>query len=141
MEEELSRFTECTYARFLQRREEWIKINDEESQTALKTFQAIPHGFDLNSLAIQQSCFCYTCYRRFTDKSKLERAQKTKGKVVDCKADDLKTPSPQKKSMTTKITYSVAGLSTSIERRNKDILPPVCLICKKSKLFIIDKIN
>ena len=90
MEEELSRFTECTYARFLQRREEWIKINVEESQTALKMFQAIPDGLDSNSLLIQQSCFHYTCYRRFTDKSKPERAQKRKEKVVDCRSDDLK---------------------------------------------------
>ena len=109
------RFSDCTYARFLQRREEWIEINDKESQTTLKTFQAIPDGLDFKCLVIQQSHFHYTSYRRFTDKSKLERAQKRKEKVADCRADDLKAPSPQKKRMTSRITSSVAGISTSIE--------------------------
>ena len=118
IEEELSRFTAGTYARLLQRRKEWISVKDEASETTSKTFDSIPGGLDLHSPVVQQFRFHYTCYKRFTDKSKLEKAQKRKVQKVRLKCQ---VPSPRKRRTTTRTSSRLAGLSPPIKRRNKDV--------------------
>ena len=82
----LIQFTSCTFDRLKERRNEWIHLDGEQREIAEKS---------LEFLTIEQEQLCYEndsppffyhkeCYRRFTDKTKMERAA-TRLKKVDLK--------------------------------------------------------
>lgn len=142
VDERLTSFTECTYNKFLERREEWRSVFDNTNEVAVKSFEFIAEGLDFSSSEVQEASFHYTCYRRFTDKSKLERARKRKAKEIDTcdELSELINPDELGRKVNTRSSSSLVVEADENDGRSKDILPHICLICKKKTLYVSDKV-
>ena len=144
VEEILTSFTECTYNKFLERRDEWRSVLDATRKIAVKSFDHLPEGLDFLSLEVQEASFHYTCYRRFTDKSKLERARKRKAKYMDIsnhKLSESEFVVPEVSKVNTRSSSSLVVETDQNERRCKDVLPHICIICQKNTLYVNDKVS
>jgi hypothetical protein len=108
------------------------------TEVAKKLFEFIHETDDLNPENIAKTyCFHPACYRSFTDKSKLDRAKTTLTNAADRKrvADDnnqTNCPRPEKVTRTTRQSFSA---------RSSNVLPEICLICKRhGSIYITDKV-
>ena len=83
----------------------------------------------------------FNCYKRFTDKLLIDKAEKCASKTVlhSQSSDRIDTETSYIPSK--KITHqSLTSISTHAPRRNESVLPQECIICKHDK-FIKDMIS
>ena len=79
-----------------------------------------------------------TCYSRFTDKTKVERAVTRKlksaetheGEKLDETEDIPSTPSPKKRLRSSRGSAAISGVLS----RTASVLPDLCIICTKKDL-------
>ena len=138
---ELRELTSETVNRILERRKEWLSLPSSYkafTEVAKKSFEFIHETDDLNPENIAKTyCFHPACYRSFTDKSKLDRAKTTLTNAADRKRvadDNTQTicPRPEKVTRTTRQSFPA---------RSSNVLPDICLICKRhGPIYITDKV-
>lgn len=74
------------------------------------------------------------CYRRFTDKTKIERAIKRCAKHSNTNPDDVIATPPRKSArLSSNPSCSASQRQTSASKRNSCVLPEQCIICKGEK--------
>ena len=74
------------------------------------------------------------CYRRFTDKTKIEKAIKRCAKQCNTSPDDIiATPPRRCARLSSSPSCSTGQRQTSASRRNSYVLPEQCIICKREK--------
>ena len=125
--EELNAFTDQTFAKFKNCRLQWLPLPGTSSKVA-------------------HECLYYFhkyCYRQFTDVTKIRRAKSKQQKLLDFEQSetnqcDLDTASKILRKRTRSATMSP---SDKIPARNNEVLPNVCIICKKEKIYVKDKVN
>ena len=138
----LTQFTSCTFDRFKERRNEWLHLDGEQREIAEKF------------LTIEQEQLCYEndylpffyhkeCYRRFTDKTKMERAA-TRLKKVDLKHNKQIVNLEEKiRPLTRRLIDKPESVKVTQQENStgKDILPEICIICKKLENYYTDLVS
>ena len=104
--------------------EEWRYLDGAEREKAEK--------FTVGSEQLDNfDAFGYhsQCYKRFTDKTKIERAKKRCAKLNNSTPGDSRalTPPPRKSSQ---VSYTENAGCTQLSRRSMSISPDQCVICK-----------
>lgn len=132
--------TDETLAKIVEIRREWINLSEQYGDfttIAERSFTFIPENVqDIGQLRVPYE-YHLTCYRKFTDISKLERARKTLANRTEGRdKDDTEDVAPPEKLRRKSTRQSLGYLSGS-----SNILPKQCLICKKSgPMYITDKV-
>ena len=141
----LIQFTSCTFDRLKERRNEWLHLDGEQREIAEKS---------LEFLTIEQEQLCYEndsppffyhkeCYRRFTDKTKMERAA-TRLKKVDLKHNKQIVNLEEKmRPLTRSLLDKPESVKVTPQENStgKDILPEICIICKKLENYYTDPVS
>ena len=115
--------------------EEWRYLDGAEREIAEKLIVSSEQLDNFDAFGYHSKC-----YKRFTDKTKIERAKKRSAKQKNSTpgGSNALTPPPRKSS---RISYTEnAGCTdsgTQLSRRSMFILPEQCIICKGEK-FIKD---
>lgn len=116
----LSKIIECT--------KKWKHLDGIQRAVAEKLSETFEECANLGGLG-----YHIQCYRRFTDKTKIERAVKRCAKLKNTIPDDV-IATPPRKSARLSLTPCSAGLKQrSASRRNRHVLPEQCIICKGEK--------
>jgi hypothetical protein len=130
-----------TLKKIIERRKQWLNLPEkygEFSDVAEKTYAHIPANKDEVCEHDEKLGYQVSCYRNFTDKTKLERAESTLANLKRKKDDGEKQdddPVPQKRTPTRQscgIQKQSCSPTTSSSVRG-NILPKMCLVCKKAK--------
>jgi hypothetical protein len=138
---QIKSLTTETLKKIIERRKQWLNLPEkygEISDVAEKTYAHIPANKDEVCEHDEKLGYHVSCYRNFTDKTKLERAESTlanlKRKKDECEKQD-DDPVPQKRTPTrqsSRIQKQSCSPTTSSSVRG-NILPKRCLVCKKAK--------
>jgi hypothetical protein len=132
----LSCFTRKRFETFLRRREEWLETDEASSVIAKKSLQVCPKDESLENCG--KYFFHQKCYNLFTDISKIKRAeQQNIVKNDESNEKCTETESPKPKRQQTRASAENQPLNTS----NKNVLPDVCIICKKKTSYINDTVS
>lgn len=137
----LTRFTEVSFQRFLECKRQWLELDGCQKDVAIKSTQVVgldeENAFDFKELAFHRKC-----YSSFTNKTILNRAELRRKKAGIKRAQttgeaphkDVESPIPKKILRSTTHTSTIcSGATTS--SRSEHVLPPICIICQKEKLF------
>lgn len=141
VKEDINNFTEQTFNKFKNCRLKWLQLQGISSEIAHQSLKICANE--------EEDCskffFHKYCYRQFTDVSKIKRAEVKQQKLGLVSADvsrinqsEVGAPSinPRKRTRS-------ATLSSLVETpaRNNEVLPNVCIICKKEKIYVNDKVG
>ena len=126
---DITKFSDALWNKFLASFEHWKDLDGVQKEICQKIKVINPnwqneHGYHRK------------CYQRFTDARSIARAlkQSTKGTLKENFSDEpedvLEFEPPAKRAL-----RSVTGSSDMLNliRRNKHILPPICIICRRQK--------
>ncbi len=155
----LREITKETWSKIQERRDQWLSLGSPYGNftvVANKSFEKIPKNVDSPP---PQSGLCYhlSCYRAFTDKTKLERATQTllnttkkrKNENDDDEQgcyDEPCEPPPRRSTrleMLPLIAAASCGNSSSPSLcSTSTVLPSFCLICKKAgPISVTEKVS
>ena len=133
-----------TFSKFLESRRLWIDLQGDQNYVAEKSFEYISEAGEdrfategnldfISSTRDHFPGYHSECYRKFTDKTKIERAQRSKARSKDSKQTIKSEPMEKKSSInvnsSNRLKRGEVGISRSV-----GILPRICLICKKKEL-------
>ena len=139
VKEELNAFTEQTFAKFKNCRLQWLFLSGTSSKIAYESLNICTNV----ELDFSKYYFHKYCYRQFTDVAKIRRAESKQQNLLDfeqsetnqCDVDTaLKIPRKRPRSAT-------MSQLDKIPARNNEVLPNVCIICKKEEIYVKDKVN
>lgn len=129
-------FTSVTLSKFLECRKLWIHLQGDQKCVAEKSFDYISEAdedrfvregnLDFITTRDDISGYHSECYRKFTDKTKIERAQRSKQTL---ESEPVEKKSCNVNSINQRLKRGQVG-----ESRSVGILPRICLICKKKEL-------
>ena len=137
-------FTSVTFSKFLESRRLWIDLQGDQNYVAEKSWEYISEAGEdrfategnldfISSTRDHFPGYHSECYRKFTDKTKIERAQRSKARSKDSKQTIKSEPMEKKSSInvnsSNRLKRGEVGISRSV-----GILPRICLICKKKEL-------
>ena len=87
---------------------------------------------------LERFVYHVSCYRQFTDITKLERARQTLGNRAESVEDDH----GRKKEDSPPVAKARKSLRQSLGQSASNVLPKICLICKKNgPIYITDKVS
>ena len=139
--ESLYPFTKKRFETFLCRREEWLQLDDIVTIIAKNSLHVCCQ--DESSENYEQYFFHQKCYNLFTDISKLRRARQLKITHNDAEKEnwrpckEVEEPqSPKRK----KVKQQRHGRLSVQQGSNSNVLPDVCIICKRKTSYIKDKV-
>ena len=144
-EGEIKNLTQDTLNKIIQRREQWLLHRSPKSLLSIFTRkQSQEEPIKVNDVA-EHYCYHSTCYRNFTDTSKLERAKNTLKNAerersgVTCRDEHQEKQTPAKLPRSTRQSFGHERVTSSF--RSSNVLPEFCLICKQNgPVFITDKV-
>ena len=139
VKEELNAFTDQTFAKFKNCRLQWLPLPGTSSKVAHESLNICTN----EELDFSKYYFHKYCYRQFTDVTKIRRAESKQQKLLDFEQSetnqcDVDTASKIPRKRTRSATMSPLD---KIPARNNEVLPNVCIICKKEKIYVKDKVN
>ena len=154
----LRELTKETWSKIQERRDQWLSLGSPYGNftvVANKSFEKIPKNVDSPP---PQNGLCYhlSCYRAFTDKSKLERATQTlqNAKKRQNENDDEQgcydeqCEPPPRRSTRLEMLPLIAAASTSKRSSSPSlcststVFPSFCLICKKAgPIWVTEKVS
>ena len=144
-EGEIKNFTQDTLAKMIETRKKWLNqpfSYKNFTAVAEKSFEYLSVSGDLSDE--EKCCYHLLCYRKFTDVNKIKRAESTPTeaakKIVagDGENIDIDYPKPEKVSRTT----TRRSFGSSHASRSPNVLPNVCLICKKhGSIYVTDSVS
>ena len=146
---ELKEFTEGTLAKVRDVRSQWLSLPGPYknfTKVAKESFKTIGDNIDLEK--VNEACdYHLQCYRNFTDISKLERAKTTiANSSIERPAEDnsqeIDEASHQRQAKVSRPKRHLLKEGTTPGETSSNILPRVCLICKRpGPLYITDVVN
>ena len=129
-------FTEKRFETFFSCRKEWLKYNEISSNIANKSLDICPDGESVKNCG--RFSLHIKCYNAFTDISKIKRVEqkilakenaKNESKKEFSKEENSGSPKPKR------CTQSLSSSQTQPNSSNRNVLPPVCIICKRKNSF------
>ncbi|GBN94985.1 hypothetical protein AVEN_9906-1 [Araneus ventricosus] len=115
--------------------DQWILTDEKETKVAVQL-----KAFFKEDNSQQRISYHRRCYMRFTDKRRIIAAIKRKQNRKDNDSLDSEENSNKSVETSTKRRMRSNSLTTPIRSRSKNVLPKICIICKKIKQ-ILDKIT
>ncbi|XP_028415043.1 uncharacterized protein LOC114538128 [Dendronephthya gigantea] len=136
----LRQFTAVSLSKFIHCRKQWLTLTGAQNEVAVNSLEYFTdldeEKFSSDETIPQRSLqYHIDCYRRFTDKTKIERAQRSakalpgKSKISEPAAKKTKVDSEEYTTTRGRLSRAAAAGSKSTH-----VLPRVCLICKKEEL-------
>lgn len=148
------RFTRITFERFIERRNQWLSLDGDQQRIARKSLDFFPHDEEelVTTDGAPELFFYKDCYRKFTDKTKVERAMhrisKSRTKIqpsaTDQREEELQSLGNINRPLTRRSLSSPANSgeqSSTVVSRNKHVLPEVCIICRKKDFYFTDPVS
>lgn len=140
------------------RRREWLAIQDEEGKVkqkniAKKSFEFIPdHVDNIQELPDPSVSYHMSCYRSFTDITKLQRQVKYSDERrvstsflqdnSQNKEQDFDNPKEKIRRLRRPSDPSGARNISLSNRKSSNVLPECCLICKESgPIYVTDPVS
>lgn len=144
---EMKQLSNETLKTLVQRRREWLSLEYKDfSNVARNSFDLLPAGVtDIEELPGKVN-YHYSCYRAFTDLSKLERAKKSCARRSDksdfgCDGRVEEDDAPREKIRRSKRqSFSMPGNNATAS--SSSVLAKSCLICKThGPIYITDSVS
>ena len=143
-----------TLRTFIQRRKEWLQLPDncelekyhQSRDIAKRSYDYLAYDIENVEELPEAVSYHLSCYRNFTDITKIQRAQKIaadvnsrKTKSVECESN---AEGPQEKiKRTTRQSFGPA-CQNGTTSKSSNILPERCLICKKyGSIYVTDPVR
>ena len=127
-------FTKKRFETFLCCREEWLQLDGAPSVIVKNSLEICHHRE--SSENCEQYCFHQKCYNSFTDISKIKGARQQPKAFIDVEKEmhpeevvAPQSPKPKRSRMSEQ------------QRSNRNVLPDICIICKRKTSFIRDKVS
>ena len=140
-------FTADSFQTFLSRRTEWLSLSrdyKEFSSVARQSLAKLPAVIK-NVEDADGKVYHIECYRLFTNREKIERAKTFNLKHVE---DEEEDQPPNKRRRFSVRLEAAAGPSSSSDmqqlaphRSSANILPRICLVCRKSGPVYVKKVR
>lgn len=137
-------FTAVTLSKFLSSREIWLSLNGSLTDVAVKSLEYFSDNDEerfINEGTVPERSLQYhiECYRKFTDKIRIERAQRlSKTSDTQCTSKDVEPTAKKTRVEETRQTRSRlqphGSTATGLRTTSTPVLPRICLICKKAEL-------
>ena len=129
-----------TFSKFLECRRHWIDLQGDQNYVAEKSFEytseadedrfATQGNLDfISSTTDHFPSYHSECYRKFTDKTKIERAQRSKDSKQTIKSEPMEKKSCTNVNSSKWLKRGEVSKSISVA-----ILPRICLICRKKEI-------
>ena len=140
----LTSFTQTTWTKFIESRRKWLLLSGQMKDIAVRSLEFISEEDVVDKTSDYHLVRKYhiQCYRRFTDKQKIDRAmiqhEKRKAEVdEDCSTSSAVHSYEPAGNKRTRLTtqMEVGGAKSKATGRNSFVLPKICLICKKADYF------
>ena len=131
-------FSKKRFETFLCRREEWLQFEEAASVIAKNSLQVCRQ--DESSENCEQYFFHQKCYNSFTDISKIKRARQQQ-KVVNYDAEKEKSREEVEEPQSPKPKQRSRVSGQQGQGSNRNVLPDVCIICKRKISYIRDKVS
>lgn len=136
----LRQFTTVSLSKFIHCRKIWLSLTGAQNEVAVKSleyFTDLDEEKFFSEGTIPQRGLQYhvECYRKFTDKTKIERAQRSakslsgESKIREPAAKKTKEDTEEYQQTRARIPRTALTGSKSTH-----VLPRICLICKKEEL-------
>lgn len=138
----LIKFTTCTLERFVERRKQWLYLDGEQKEVAEKSLEFLP--IDQDTLYSAQFYYHKECYCKFTDKTKVERAIARSQKSDVIVGGHYSTQDEDERRPLTRSLIkpeSVVARTTKLVSSRSDVLPEICIICKKVESYFTDPVS
>ena len=138
---EIKRFRDETLTKMLDVRGQWLCLSapyKNFTDVAKKSLKLIENSSNFDLGKINEVCgYHLSCYRYFTDISKLRRAKNTLAnssikRTAQERTDETDSEDPDPATKVTRTTCRSLGKATSCARRSSNVLPEICLICKRA---------
>lgn len=125
----LYNFTSTTFSKFIQSRKAWLSFEGKQQHcVALNSYEHVDDDRTWpNTYTAGHFVYHKSCYSRFTDRSKLERAEKSMTNELPC--------------LKKKRTRSSDGAQLVPRNPISGILPKICVICKEENLFYTCRVS
>ena len=139
----LTSFTQTTWTKFIESRRKWLLLSGQMKCIAVRSLEFISEE-DVDKTSDYNLVWKYhiQCYRRFTDKQKIDRAmiqqEKRKAEVdEDCSTSSAVHSYEPAGNKRTRLTtqMEVGDAKSKTTGRNSFVLPKICMICKKADYF------
>jgi predicted membrane chloride channel (bestrophin family) len=133
----ITHFSEVSFEKFLKCRKIWLSLDGEQRNVANKTVDLVPDD-DIN----KADNFAYhrSCYSKFTNKTLILRAENRCRKNAG-NDKDVSTSGVEGEPCQPKILRSSLTQDANVKPRNQHVLPPVCIICQKQKLYYTNQVS
>ncbi len=139
----LTLLTKTTLAKFIESRRKWLLLSGQMKDIAERSLEFISDEDVNNETSDYDWKYHIQCYRRFTDKQKIDRAviqhEKRKAEVDEgCSSSSAahgQEPTRTKRTRLATQTEVSGAKCVTTAGRNSFVLPRICLICKKSDYF------
>ncbi len=140
----LTCFTDTSFGKFLTSHEHWITLDGPQRDIAERTSDIVANIRSLEKpVNIIQNLHYHTkCYSRFTNITSIKRAQSRCSKqLATVEAEDSNVEETESHHFPPPKKVLRSDNLNSFKSRNKNILPPVCLICQKQNTYITDQVS
>ena len=135
-------FTAVTLSKLLNSRKIWLSLNGNLTDVAVKSLEYFSDHDEqafINEGTVPDRSLQYhiECYRKFTDKTRIIRAQRmSETSDTPCTSKDIEPAAKKTRAEETRQTRSRLQPhgSTATGSRSTPVLPRICLICKKADL-------
>ena len=148
---EIKSFTNETLAKMLDARRQWLNMSapyKNFTDVAKESLKLIDDYCNFNLDEINGAYGYHpSCYRYFTDISKLQRAKiafanSSIKRTAQERTDEADFEDPDPATKVARTTRRSLGQESCCPRRSSHILPEICLICKRARpLTITDRVH
>ena len=139
IKEEINTFTEQTFTKLKNCRFQWLQLPGTSSEIAHESLKICAN----EELDFSKYYFHKYCYRQFTDVTKIRRAESKQQKLLAVEQSEINQCEVATASINPRKHTRSAIISPLVEipARNNEVLPNVCIICKKEKIYVKDKVS
>jgi hypothetical protein len=134
----LRQFTAVSLSKFIHCRNEWLSLTGAQNEVAVNSLEyftdldeeAFSSGGTIPQRGLQ---YHVQCYRKFTDKTKIERAQRS---TKSCESKISEPAAKRNKEAAEGYQQTRSRLPRTAQSGSKSthVLPRICLICKKEEI-------
>ena len=139
VKEEINTFTEQTFTKLKNCRLQWLQLPGSSSEITHESLKICAN----EELDFSKYYFHKYCYRQFTDVTKIRRAESKQQKLLAVEQSEINQCKVATASINPRKRTRSAIISPLVEipARNNEVLPNVCIICKKEKIYVKDKVS
>ena len=153
----LVNFSRISFSKVIETRSRWILLDGPSNEVAKESYnfvddakaseflQAVADG-DTDNACFENFKYHRACYSRFTDITKIARAEKRKENKGEESCNVLASPSSgsnvtdKSDEILPKKTLRSAVPKTDVTAKNRYVLPAICIICNDRYAYYTDKV-